>query len=111
MGTKLPSDAPPAPADAAPDARDDETDRAAILTRRQRFVVAALSGLALTHCGQTAGPADATPPADVRPDTGVPQPCLSPPVIENDASPPPPADAAPQPCLDIALPEDGGRDA
>lgn len=79
-------------------------DRKAILARRNRFVAAALAGLAgaslVAACGGevTSGF-----------DAGNPQPCLKPRVEPEDASSDA-NDAAPQPCLTPIRP-DAGEDA
>lgn len=80
---------------------DDELKKR-ILSRRAKFVAAAIAASGLAACGgEVGGPADAA--ADAPKDTAadVPQPCLSAPF---DAGP----DTGPQPCLDVAV--DAGPD-
>lgn len=82
------------------DAKLDE-DRAAILRRRAVFLASAVAGLGLAaSCGDPATPQPCLemsepPPTASGPDTAAPQPCL-------DVAPPP------QPCLEVAAPEDAG---
>jgi hypothetical protein len=110
--------------------RDDDRDRDAILARRQKFVAAALAGLAATGtsaCYESHTPGDADAgrrdagrdtgpsvclgaPFDAGVDSG-PMPCLD--VAIDDAGPsvclsaPAPADAGePAPCLEMGVPDD-----
>jgi hypothetical protein len=94
---------------------DDDSDRAAILARRQRFIAIALSGLASgaactapQPCLNVAQPNDsnATPdpttPADTATPETPPQPCLK---VAPPEDPPPP-ETPPQPCLEVVPPKD-----
>jgi hypothetical protein len=90
----------PKPTSATPAEVHDDEDREAILARRNRFVSAALAGLAGASLVAACGGEVSTPS-----DAGSPQPCLSP-MAEPDAS----RDGSlPQPCLS-PLPPDAGRD-
>jgi hypothetical protein len=95
MSDESPKPPPPTPAEV----HDDE-DRDAILARRNRFVSAALAGLAGASLVAACGGEVSTPN-----DAGSPQPCLSP-TAQPDAG----NDSAPQPCLS-PLPPDAGQDA
>ena len=92
------SDESPKPPAPATEVQDNE-DRDAILARRNRFVSAALAGLAGASLVAACGGEVSTPN-----DAGSPQPCLSP-TAEPDAG----NDSAPQPCLS-PLPPDAGKD-
>lgn len=85
------------------DDRDDE-DRRAILSRRSRLIALALSGLttaATAGCYDDHGRRD---DGGVEVDSGVPLPCLSPPLMDAGAPVPclgaPLEDAGPTPCLE-----------
>lgn len=98
------------------DDREDD-DRAAIVARRNRFVAAALVGIAgatlAAACSDGTTANDAGVDASATGTTTSPQPCLS---VAVDAEPPIDAgedasdanDAAPQPCL--VPPLDSGND-
>lgn len=131
---KKPPASTSAPTPATPSAAD-EQDRAAILERRNRFVAAALAGLAgaslVAACGETSAPSN--PDAGEGVIAAQPQPCLSKRVdpedgaagdaandAVNDAKPQPcldiafdagPLDATPQPCLSPPPPDSGGGGA
>lgn len=114
---------------------DDESDRAAILARRQRFIAIALSGLASTtactapqpclniaappHDGKDPEPRPQPQPEPQPTDTAAPQACLEvapPQACLNVAPPqaclkvarPPDGKAAPRPCLKVRPPDDNG---
>ena len=88
--------------------------RKLILSRRARFVAAALAGLAADGCGKTTAPPDAGAQVDPNAPQTVPAVCLSaaspspdPPDAEPVPSPAPCLTAAPpppQPCLRVAPP-------
>ena len=80
----------------------DEDNRRLILARRARFVAAALAGVAASTAG--CGKAEPCLSQVVNPDSGEPQPCLTPPnpnIDAGDAGADADAgsDAEPQPCL------------
>jgi hypothetical protein len=83
---------------------DDDESKRIILTRRARFIAAALASAGLTAASCNKSNVDANP-----------QPCLSAPPQNYDAGPPrpPPHEAPPQPppqaCLSpMPMPEDAG---
>lgn len=88
------------------DGQDGDTDRAAILARRQRFIAMALTGLAATAAGcdngkgKTSGSGAAKPPTDEHP-TAPSQPCLK---VRQTPSPDRGTTAAPTPCLEVSVP-------
>ncbi len=92
---------------------DDELKKR-ILSRRAKFVAAAIAATGIAACGgEVSGPTDAAAdgPKDTQAD--VPQACLSAPIDAGDAGPQPCLDVAPdasddgpQPCL--IPPLDGG---
>lgn len=110
----------------APEQAEADQDRAAILARRNRFVAAALAGLAgaslVAACGgeTSAGDAgtgdaavEAAPQACLSPiqeRDANPQPCLGAPFEDaatRDAAPNDGGDASPQPCLSAPPPDAG----
>jgi hypothetical protein len=81
---------------------DDDDCKRIILTRRARFIAAALASAGLTAASCNKSNVDANP-----------QPCLSAPPQNYDAAPPPqeqpPVEPPPQVCLSpVPMPEDGG---
>jgi hypothetical protein len=82
---------------------DDDESKRIILTRRARFIAAALASAGLTAASCNKSNVDANP-----------QPCLSAPPQNYDAAPPPPPHEAPpvpppQACLSpMPMPEDAG---
>lgn len=89
-----------------------DSDRAAILERRKRFIALALSGLSTTACTPGSPPSKPEPCLKGAPrqqdddegDDGVaPHPCLSVP-IQHDPPPETPPETPPQVCLKIAQP-------
>lgn len=104
----------------------EDEDKKAILSRRNRLVAIALSGLASasTGCYEAHTPGGEPPPTvDAGMDSSTPTPCLGAlPDAGFDSGlvmPGPclsaPADASPMPCLDVdpdaAMPADAGTDA
>ena len=94
-------------ADEPKDVRDDEAElaraRELILQRRNRLVVAAMTGLGVlsTSCSRTSVCLSMVGPeqdASVKSDSGVPSVCLGAPY----------EDAGPSVCLDIEVPDDAG---
>ena len=86
---------------------DAQRARELILARRNRFVAAALAGVAASACAKSSGPQVCLSPplpTDAGVDASGPQVCLSPP--QACLSEPMP-DAGPMVCLSI-LPEDAG---
>lgn len=78
-----------------------------ILSRRARFVAAALAGLAADGCGKTTAPPDAGAQVDPNAPPPVPAVCLSaasPSPDPPDAEPVPCLSAPPAPCLSVRAP-------
>lgn len=95
-----------------------DEDQDAILARRRRFIVAALSSVAGAALGAGCEPSSSGTPGSAGSNT-TPMPCLTV-AVPTDPSPPsassstPPAPTptpspSPQPCLKVAAPKDSGR--